>query len=139
MMLGVVGVQVLMRYAFNSPLIWSEELARFGMIWLTFIAAALATRKGQHIALIGIINPNPRWRLILNVLTSVSVVVVLVVLGVQGWLMVLKTVRQISPALGIQMSWVFASVPTAVVLMIAGQNLRWLINGPDGPAEPEEE
>ncbi len=41
--------QVVLRYAFNSPLTWSEEVARSLMIYLTFIGSALALKKNLHL------------------------------------------------------------------------------------------
>lgn len=45
-----MGAQVISRYLFRAPLSWSEEVARFAMIWLTFIAASFISARGQHIA-----------------------------------------------------------------------------------------
>ena len=33
----LITIQVICRYLLNSPLGWSEELARFGFIWMTFL------------------------------------------------------------------------------------------------------
>ena len=41
--------QVLFRYVFKTPLAWSEELARFLFIWMTFVASVMAARRGQQI------------------------------------------------------------------------------------------
>ena len=49
----ITSAQVVMRYAFNSPLIWSEELARWLLIWLTFTGSALALKHRQHLDLGG--------------------------------------------------------------------------------------
>ena len=36
-MMAVVTAQIVMRYLFNSPLLWSEEFARYVYVWLVFI------------------------------------------------------------------------------------------------------
>jgi len=38
----IVAVQVFFRYVLNQSLFWSEELARFLMVWLTFFGASVA-------------------------------------------------------------------------------------------------
>jgi len=38
----VVAVQVFFRYVLNQSLFWSEELARFLLVWLTFLGASSA-------------------------------------------------------------------------------------------------
>lgn len=48
-MVILIFAQVVCRYVFSAPLAWSEELARYLFIWMTFIAAYVAARKGKHI------------------------------------------------------------------------------------------
>ena len=38
----IVAVQVFFRYVLNQSLFWSEELARFLLVWLTFFGASVA-------------------------------------------------------------------------------------------------
>jgi TRAP-type C4-dicarboxylate transport system permease small subunit len=38
----IVAVQVFSRYMLNRSLFWSEELARFLLVWLTFLGASVA-------------------------------------------------------------------------------------------------
>ena len=47
-MIGVVAAQVFYRYALNQSLFWSEELARYILVWLTFLGATVAYRRGLH-------------------------------------------------------------------------------------------
>lgn len=125
MLLGV-GAQVLMRYVFNQPLLWSEELARYCMVWLAMLAAGLAAREGQHIAL-GDLFPFPRRvKLIVSAVTTVVVAVTLWILIEQGWAMTERTARQLSPALRLKMSWVYAAIPVGAAMMVAGLVLGWL-------------
>ena len=42
-------LQVLTRYVFFYSIVWSEEVTRYLMVWLTFIGAALAISKQDHI------------------------------------------------------------------------------------------
>jgi TRAP-type C4-dicarboxylate transport system permease small subunit len=41
--------QIFFRFALDSPLIWSEELARLLTVWLTFIGAAVVSWDGRHL------------------------------------------------------------------------------------------
>jgi TRAP-type C4-dicarboxylate transport system permease small subunit len=43
-------IQVLFRYMLMIPLPWTEELARFTLVWVTFLGAASVTRRKLHIA-----------------------------------------------------------------------------------------
>lgn len=44
----VIMVQVAARYLFNHSLFWSEELGRLLLVWLTFLGASVAYRRGAH-------------------------------------------------------------------------------------------
>lgn len=46
----VVFLQFFTRYVLNDSLAWTEEIARFLLIAVTFMGSVLATRKGSHIA-----------------------------------------------------------------------------------------
>jgi len=48
---GLVLTGVFFRYALNSPLYWAEEAARLLLIWLSFVGAALAFQRNQHLAM----------------------------------------------------------------------------------------
>ena len=44
----IVAVQVFFRYVLNHSLFWSEELARYLLVWLTFLGASVAYYRGAH-------------------------------------------------------------------------------------------
>ncbi|MBK9246376.1 MAG: TRAP transporter small permease [Burkholderiales bacterium] len=59
----VVGGQIVFRYFLNSPLSWTEELAQFFLICLTFVAATAVMKRGAHFSIDAFVNllaPIPR-------------------------------------------------------------------------------
>ena len=40
---------VFTRYILDSPLIWSDELARFSLIWMIFLGAGVVSFKDSHL------------------------------------------------------------------------------------------
>ncbi|GGX91879.1 C4-dicarboxylate ABC transporter permease [Litchfieldella qijiaojingensis] len=44
-------INVITRYAFNSPLFFAEELAVYILIWMAFLAISLAIHHDQHVRL----------------------------------------------------------------------------------------
>ncbi len=47
---GVVFLQFFSRYVLNSSVGWTEEIARYLLIGVTFVGSAMAVRKRSHIA-----------------------------------------------------------------------------------------
>ncbi|MBL9187729.1 MAG: TRAP transporter small permease [Opitutaceae bacterium] len=56
----VGGLQVLCRYVFNASLSWSEELQRYGLIWIVFLAIVVGYRRGAHIGMGLFLEKMPR-------------------------------------------------------------------------------
>jgi TRAP-type C4-dicarboxylate transport system permease small subunit len=62
--------QIAMRGIFNVPMSGAEELARYFLICLTFIAASYVTLEGGQIRMEefqGLLPPRPRWFLQLGI------------------------------------------------------------------------
>jgi TRAP-type C4-dicarboxylate transport system permease small subunit len=62
--------QILMRGVFNVPMSGAEELARYFLITLTFVASSYVTLEGGQIRmeeLQGLVPPRPRWFLQLGI------------------------------------------------------------------------
>jgi len=49
MVVVVTLLQILLRYLFNAPLVWSEELARLATVWMTFLGSAAVCCDGRHL------------------------------------------------------------------------------------------
>jgi TRAP-type C4-dicarboxylate transport system permease small subunit len=77
-------LQVVFRYVLQQPLPWSEEAARFALVWYSMLAAAVGAWTGQHfIFRWATLILSERYRLILRlVVTGIT----LALLGVMIWL-----------------------------------------------------
>jgi TRAP-type C4-dicarboxylate transport system permease small subunit len=63
-MIAMVFGNVVLRYAFDSGIISSEELSRILFVWLTFGGAFLVAREGGHLGMTSIVTlfgPRGRW------------------------------------------------------------------------------
>ena len=120
-LLGVIDREVL-----NLGLPWTDELARFLLIWGSLLSAVVATKRREHF----------RLTLLSNHLGAIGASIidacVIGALGITLWYGIKLTKLaeiQLSPALGIPMSWIYVSVPICAGLMIfytAAQMLRRL-------------
>lgn len=50
-MIGVVSVQVVLRYAFNSSIGWADEISRLAFVWSVFLAIPVCAREGLHVGM----------------------------------------------------------------------------------------
>lgn len=116
--LGLVAFQVLTRYVLNSPVAWSEELARFALVWLTFVGAGYVASRGTHITVVvGDERLGVRGRAVLQVFSSVVVVGVCVALMISAPGFLQTAGRTSSPAAGIPMGWVYGAAVLSFALV----------------------
>src|SRR3984957_12157452 len=67
---------VVSRYVFNSPIIWTDELATFLFLWLAMFGAVVALRRDGHMRLTTFVSwCTPKWG---NWLGTVAELVVIV-------------------------------------------------------------
>ena len=60
---AVVFLQFYSRYILNSSIGWTEEIARYLLIGVTFVGSVLAMRKGSHIAVEALlVFVPPKWK-----------------------------------------------------------------------------
>lgn len=108
----VVLLQVVFRYALNNPLHWTEEMARFLLIWIVLLGAAIGIKRKSHFSLDILVKQFPKGvqeglAFAMDVFLFILIFDVMVNNGVY---LTQLTLRQISPALGIRMSYVYSAV-----------------------------
>lgn len=119
-MIIVVTWQVISRYVLNAPSTFSEELLRFGVIWLSLIGAAYASGRSTHMA-VDLFKDmaKGRLRLILDFLVPVAFIVFAVtVLILGGMQAVIISAQQYSAVLRVPMGAIYAALPTSGVLIV---------------------
>ena len=113
----VVVVEVILRYGFGTSLIITEELSRYGMIWVALLASVLVLREEGHIAT-GVGGwLRPRGQRALRVVAELLSLLFLIVLAVAG-LQVLPAQRdQDTLTLGVTIFWFYLALPVSALLM----------------------
>ncbi len=113
--------QVLSRYLFVVPAAWTEELARFLLIWIGMLGAAYAYRQGSHLGIDLLASKlGDKGKRVLQ--ASIHVVCLLFavsVLVVGGGSLVSMTweLKQYSAAMGLPISYVYAVIPISGALI----------------------
>jgi TRAP-type C4-dicarboxylate transport system permease small subunit len=115
---ALIIAQVFSRYVLQAPPTWTEELTRYVFVWLAWLSAAVVFRKGQHVTIdaINAIMPD-RLKGLHEFFVKVVCVAILIFLLTYGW-QALEFATSYSPALNIQMVYVYASAPVAAFIML---------------------
>ena len=111
---AVLFINVILRFVFSSSLSWSEELIRYGFIWITFIGGAICVRTASHVKIDLIPNYlSENGKRILLIFTSFVALLFLVWLGKLGIDLVAFNYEtgQKSPSLGIPIYYVYLAIP----------------------------
>ncbi len=135
-MLLIVDIAVFMRYVMNDALAWSEEIAKFVMVWLTFIAAPIGLRMGAHVGieiLVGTIKG--RLRQLILVLIFTGVIGLMVVFVKEGSFMTWNARIQTASTVDISILYVYICMPIGS-FMVAMVALELLINAVRGVLDP---
>ena len=106
-----IFLQVIFRYVFKSPLTWSEEIARYLFIWMTFIGAYSGARQGKHIGVEALQRALPG--VVGKAVTSLAHLITaafFMIIAFNTCTAWPKLARQTSPALEIPMTCVYVSM-----------------------------
>ena len=116
---AVVFAQVIFRFAINQPLAWTEELAIYCLVWITFLGAAYALSLKAHIAVDFFTSLFPLF--IRKVLYTLAVLVSVTFYGIlvyQGYILTMHSMTQLSPVLRFPMGWVYSVIPISGLLLL---------------------
>jgi TRAP-type transport system small permease protein len=130
---AIVFLQFFTRYVLNDSVAWTEEIARYGLIWVTFIGAAMVTRRNSHIAVVLLPNVLPAWaaRLLLA-LVDIIMLGFLALLSCFSVLIVQRMQVQRMTVVDLPMSVVYGAVVLGCFLMCFRQLQRVWRNARDG-------
>lgn len=116
----LIFVQVIMRYVFSNSLSWSEEVARFCFIWLSWIGASYCVKIDAHLRVTALLSVLPKKLLpYINLLMYICWGLFSLDLAYEGFKLIQMIYErgQASPALLIPMWIPVACVPVGSALM----------------------
>lgn len=123
-LLGLIVVimftQVLFRYAFNNSLSWTEEIAKFLFVWVTFLGAALCFGENMHLGVDFLVRKVPvRFRKYLFVFNTTIIIFFNGLMVLIGFSWVINVSGTLSPAVGLPLNIVFYSaLPVSAVISV---------------------
>jgi TRAP-type C4-dicarboxylate transport system permease small subunit len=134
---AIVFAGVFFRYFLHIGLGWTEELARFLQIWMTFLGATVAVKRWAHFQLTIVDQLIPpagrRFTRIFGILVVMALAVIMVKHGLD---ITRITWNQTSPVLGWRIGYLYLMAPVCGALMLL-YALRHLARAWRGdPSEP---
>jgi TRAP-type C4-dicarboxylate transport system permease small subunit len=115
----VMVLQVTSRYLLGSPLIWSEELARYLYIWACYLGAPVAMRRGTHIAITQFIDRFPlRAVRAIGVCLHIVALLFLAELAIQGAIVTVRSHTLEAITIPVPWSLIYLAAPVSAVLMM---------------------
>lgn len=126
-MFGVVIWAVFCRYVLNSSLMWGEELARYLSIWMITLGLGLAHRRGAHVAVSSVLGWIPRMpKRTIGVISELTTLVLCILICWFSWLAAQGNflTGQRSPAMGIDIAWIYLAIPVGFLLMAVQSVIR---------------
>jgi TRAP-type C4-dicarboxylate transport system permease small subunit len=114
----IVFFKIVFRYVVYVPFPWSEESARYLMIWMSMLGAAVALRHGRHIGVTVLVEKLPgalsRW---LTVFLRLAMLFFLLIIAKEGFSLAMFNAGQYSAAMDISMFLPYSAIPVGAVLM----------------------
>jgi C4-dicarboxylate transporter DctQ subunit len=135
LMLGMSALytlNVLVREAvpvYASRIAWIDETCLFGLAWVVFLGLGLTLERGRHISMTALLRrfaPRLRRGVKLAIdLVGVACCLYIAQICLTVTLLVMKT-GQVSPTLGVSMSWLYGPMPLGFALLALRYGLEAL-------------
>jgi TRAP-type C4-dicarboxylate transport system permease small subunit len=118
----LVIAQVVLRYVFNDPLTWSEEMARIVFIYLSFLGIGAAYGRRRHMAIDALIILLParmKRAVEFSVVGIATAFLITVIVLTARSMAELYRVEITTPALDFPMAFVYLIIPLGLSMLIA--------------------
>jgi len=110
-MTTVIILQIIFRFFFTA-LSWSEEVARFLLVWSSLLAASIGFKKGSHITVSFLVKKFPEnIQKILSIIAYILEAVFFFIIILFGIKLMIVQATQTSAALLISMSYIYSIYP----------------------------
>ena len=110
---------VFFRYVMQSPFMWTEEVARYLLVWMGFTAISIALRQDKHIKVevLPKLIPSALANKVMGYVVDALIAFFFIVLLRQGYLMTVNNIMTAS-TFQLSMSWILIAVPVAAALTL---------------------
>ena len=118
-LVGDVFLGVFSRYVLQATFSWYDEVARLCFIWIVFLGAAVAVRRGMHFRMRLLVDRLGAGAMrVADQVANATVMAFGGVLLAGGYATLPLARGQVTDALEISMLWFYAALPVGGALMI---------------------
>lgn len=118
-MVTVIFLGVVFRYLLYSPLSWTEELARYMLIWITFLGTYLGFRRQVQIRMrVAFERFPPRWQRWSRLLGNVVMAIFFILLAWYGSLYARFFLGEPGESIAIPRGAVYIALPFTALLFL---------------------
>ncbi len=144
LMVVLIAIQVVARYLFSEPPGWTEEAARYAMVWSGLLGAAVAFKAGGDPVLLRLQSLEGRaairWLRAAAVLLFLGPILYFCIFG-PGWDLargfMARSASRNSEAIGVSMLWFSAALPVSFLAILV-HAAAGLVPGGDAPARHQD-
>ncbi|MDG2918083.1 TRAP transporter small permease [Bisgaard Taxon 10/6] len=132
-MIALVFFNVILRFFFNSGLVWSEEVSRYVFVYVIYLGAIVAMKENAHLGVDTFIKKAPeKLKWLLFVLGRLIIIVVMAILFKGSLAMVIQSHTAKAAATGLPLSVVYGIglLTGAAIILIALLNIIDVIRNP---------
>lgn len=130
--------QIMSRTFLDSPPVWTEEIARLAMVWLTFLSAGVVAGKGAHITITAVTDRlGKRVSRVLERLAELITLSAAVVLLPTGFELTRRLASVSSSSAGVSRGWLFAAGLVGFTLIAVHTLIRLFYALAAGRTPPE--
>jgi TRAP-type C4-dicarboxylate transport system permease small subunit len=112
----LLTVNIILRYFFNQPIAWAEELSNFLLIWIGFLASSYTLAAAEHISFSLILHKMPKKVRVYTTIGIYFIILILVLTFIPSSFRVYEYFRM-TPALNLYEGYFFAIIPLVLILM----------------------
>ncbi|WP_227937775.1 TRAP transporter small permease [Alkalihalobacillus deserti] len=118
-MVLLVFFQVCSRALFSTSFSWTNELARYMMVWVVFLGGGIAFQYGAHIGIEALVDTfSKKTKKVTQLIVTSICIFFFVILIVTGIEFATSSMTQTSPGLKIPMGLVYLAIPISGLLQI---------------------
>lgn len=118
-MVIITALNVFTRFLFSYSIIWSNELARYMFVWITFLGGSIVLKRVELARMTILLERLPKpFDKVFAFAVELLILFFSVYVTRYGAIQALNVKAQLSPALHVSMFWVYLSIPVGFGMIV---------------------